>query len=214
MNFATRFWIAVTLPGLVAAVPALAADPTAVARTHSEEFARACAAGDIAGVMALYEDDAIAVWPGEGEEATGKPAIEKLVARLCSGKGNGPVLKSVEGRSLGKSHVLSYGHWEMVSATPGGARTLIRTTEVLKETAGKWRYVLDHASIGAPPPPPGVTPGGAAPGSAVPGSAAPGTAPGSALPSGAPPAGAVPGSAAPVGAPPSEAAPSGPPPVH
>ena len=29
--------------------------------------------------------------------------------------------------------------------------TRVRTTEVLHRTNGKWRYVIDHASIGLPP---------------------------------------------------------------
>ena len=29
----------------------------------------------------------------------------------------------------------------------------VRTTELLHRSKGKWRYVIDHASIGLPPPP-------------------------------------------------------------
>jgi hypothetical protein len=29
----------------------------------------------------------------------------------------------------------------------------VRTTELLHRSNGKWRYVIDHTSIGLPPPP-------------------------------------------------------------
>ncbi len=154
MSIAARPWIGVTLLSLIATTPAFA-DATAVARAHSEAFARACAAGDLVAVLALYQDDAIAVWPGQGDEATGKAALEKMAAKLCTGKDTSPpVLKSVEGRALGKGYVVTNGRWELATKAPDGTRAVavVRTTEVLKETAGKWRYVLDHASIGVPPP--------------------------------------------------------------
>jgi len=128
------------------------ADATAVAKAHSEAFAAACAAADLPAVLALYEDDAIAVWPGQGEEAKGKPAIEKMARRLCTGE-SPPVLKSVVGRELGSGYVVTDGRWELVTKNPDGTSTvaIVRTTEVLRETAGKWRYVVDHASVGVPP---------------------------------------------------------------
>ena len=154
MTIAIRSSIAGTLLVLAVSTSAFA-DANAVARAHSEAFARACASGKLDAVLALYEDDAIVVWPGQGEEAKGKAGIEKLAARLCSGKDPAPVLKSVEGRQLGKGYVATNGRWEQASKAPDGTTTVIviRTTEVLKETGGKWRYVVDHASIGLPPPP-------------------------------------------------------------
>lgn len=158
MTIATRFRFSIAATLFVLAVSARAfadANADAVARAHSEAFARACASGKLDAVLALYENDAIVVWPGQGEEATGKAAIEKLAAGLCNGKDPAPVLKSVEGRQLGKGYVATRGRWEQPSKAPDGttAVVVIRTTEVLKETGGKWRYVVDHASIGLPPPP-------------------------------------------------------------
>ena len=153
MGKTVRAWASITLLSVAAATPAFA-DANAVARAVSERFARACAAGDIQAVVAMYEDDAIAVWPGEGAEGAGKPAIEKLATGLCTGKASAPVLKSVEGRSLGKGYVVTHGRWELPSTAPDGTKTVavVRTTEVLKDTGGKWRYVVDHASVGVPPP--------------------------------------------------------------
>jgi ketosteroid isomerase-like protein len=148
----TRIAIACTLLALTARI-ASSADATSVARAHSEAFARACGSGNVAAVVALYDDDAIAIWPGQGEEAVGKAAIGKLAAGLCNGKDKPPVLKSIEGHALGKGYVVTNGRWELTTKAPDGtsAVALIRTTEVLKESGGHWRYVVDHASIGIPP---------------------------------------------------------------
>jgi hypothetical protein len=45
-------------------------------------------------------------------------------------------------------------HWEETSTSPAGKPTSveIRTSEVLAKTDGKWLYLIDHASIGLPPP--------------------------------------------------------------
>ena len=155
MITAIRSTVAALVLVMLASAPA-SADANAVARAHSEAFGRACASGKLDAVLALYEDDAIVVWPGQGEEVKGKPAIAKLAANLCNGKDPAPTLKAIEGRQLGKGYVVTHGTWEQPAKGPDGKPTtlVIRTTEVLKETGGKWRYVVDHASIGLPPPPP------------------------------------------------------------
>ncbi len=154
MRTAIRSTFAALLLVLITSTPARA-DADAIARAHSEAFGRACASGKVDAVLALYEDDAIVVWPGQGEEAKGKPAIAKLAANLCNGKDPAPTLKAIEGRQLGRGWVVTHGTWEQPSKGPDGKPTtlVIRTTEVLHETQGKWRYVVDHASIGLPPPP-------------------------------------------------------------
>jgi uncharacterized protein (TIGR02246 family) len=136
------------------ATPAFA-DATADAKTHSEAFAKACEAGDVPGVMALYTDDATVVWPGAGEEAKGKAKIEKLVTNLCNPKNNPKLVnKSIEGIALGDSHIVTVGHWDVSLTDANGKRTTshVRTTEVIVKSGAGWRYVVDHASIGLPPP--------------------------------------------------------------
>jgi len=59
------------------------ADATAEAKAHDEAFAKARGAGDVKAVVALYTDDAFVIWPGVGEEARRKAAIEKLATDLC-----------------------------------------------------------------------------------------------------------------------------------
>jgi ketosteroid isomerase-like protein len=55
------------------ATSALAADPTSTATAVDEAFKQNCEAGNVPGVLALYADDAIAVWLGQGEQAKGRP---------------------------------------------------------------------------------------------------------------------------------------------
>src|SRR3989454_3837164 len=102
--------------------PALA-DPTADARGVEDAFARACGSGDVKGVMALYADDAIAVWPGQGAEAKGKADIEKMAAALCKEpRGAQFALKSLEALPLGDAHIVTVAHWESTLAGPGARR--------------------------------------------------------------------------------------------
>src|SRR5213594_3232163 len=143
-------WIVLAVMMMLAG-PALA-DPTADARGVEEAFARACGAGDVKGVMALYADDAIAVWPGQGAEAKGKADIEKMAAALCRERGGAQfALKSLP---LGDAHIVTVAHWEGTMPGPGGRRitTEVRSTEVLVKKDGAWRYLVDHASVGTPRP--------------------------------------------------------------
>ena len=152
-------WSAVLLVTTLA-TPAFA-DATAVARQHDEAFGKACSAGDVKAVVGLYTDDALVIWPGVGEEAKGKAAIEKLATGLCDPKiGTKAVLTSVVGVQLGASHVAIVGHWDVTQNGPDGTPTTsqVRTSEVIVKTAGGWRYVVDHASIGVPPPEPAKKP--------------------------------------------------------
>lgn len=145
-------WIALVL--MAFAAPAFA-DPTADATALSESFAKACEAGDVQGVLALYADNATVIWPGAGEEAKGKTSIEKLATELCNPKSKPKfALKSIEGISLDNSHIATVGHWESSFTAPNGKRVSaqLRTTEVLVKSGSVWRYLVDHASIGQPPP--------------------------------------------------------------
>ncbi len=130
------------------------ADATAVAKAHDEAFGKACAAGDVKAVLALYTDDAHVIWPGAGEEAKGKAALEKLAAGLCDPKlGTKAVLTDVVGLQLDPTHVAIIGHWDFTQNGPDGkpVASQIRASEIIVKTPHGWRYVVDHASIGMPP---------------------------------------------------------------
>jgi uncharacterized protein (TIGR02246 family) len=130
------------------------ADAAADGRAVSEAFEKAVAAGDVKAVLALYRDDASVIWPGQGEEAKGTAAIEKLVHKvLPTMKGMRLVLKSQESIPLGEGYIANLGTWEQSFRGPSGKRESVevRTSEVLQKTDGKWLYLIDHASVGLPP---------------------------------------------------------------
>jgi ketosteroid isomerase-like protein len=138
---------------LAVATPAFA-DATAEAKKHDEAFAKACNAGDVKAVMTLYPDEAFVIWPDVGEEARGKAGIEKLVTNLCNPKlGTEGVLKDDVGAQLETTHIAILGHWELTQNGPDGkpATSRIRTSEIIVKSAGGWRYVVDHASVGTAP---------------------------------------------------------------
>lgn len=139
---------------MMSVAPALA-DATGAGRGVSDAFQKACSAGDIPAVMNLYEDDATVIWPGQGEVAKGKPAIEKLAVGLCKPSSGELKLISQEAKPLGKDYILNVGRWETTAPGPDGkpVKMEVRTTELLHRSGGKWRYSVDHASIGLPPPP-------------------------------------------------------------
>jgi ketosteroid isomerase-like protein len=62
--------------------------------------------------------------------------------------------KSSDAIALDASHILNVGRWEATVPDPDGRPTtaVVRTTELLVKENGVWRYLVDHASIGAPPP--------------------------------------------------------------
>jgi uncharacterized protein (TIGR02246 family) len=132
-----------------------AADPNDIGMAHSEAFGKACAAGDIHGVLALYEDDATVIWPNEGEVAHGKAEIEKLARTLCKTGQPGPKLKSQSSKQVAPDYIVNVGMWDATATGPDGKPVTaeVRTTEVIHLVNGKWLYTVDHASIGLPPPP-------------------------------------------------------------
>ena len=147
----------VFLVTLLITVPLLA-DATSDARAHSLAFQRAFAARDAKAMLALYADDARCVWPGEGEEAVGRAAIANAIDSMFkSASPNSTLtLKSQDAIAIDAHHVATVGHWDETVAMPdGNTQTVhIRTTEVLRKVGNKWLYVIDHASVGLPPPPP------------------------------------------------------------
>ncbi|HYA35579.1 MAG TPA: SgcJ/EcaC family oxidoreductase [Candidatus Binataceae bacterium] len=148
-----RSIIASALAALFCANPAFAGS-TDIGMAHSEAFEKACGSGNIPQVMALYEDDADVIWPGQGDVAKGKDAIAKLVSGYCKPGAGQLKLESQSSRELSPSYIVNVGRWKSVAAGADGKPTEleVRTTEVLhRGKDGRWRYIVDHASIGAPP---------------------------------------------------------------
>lgn len=72
----------------------------------------------------------------------------------------GPTADRRHYRALSEKHQTARGD-EHVRGIRGAAQApdrkpvtmRIRTTELLHKSSGQWRYAIDHASIGLPPPP-------------------------------------------------------------
>jgi uncharacterized protein (TIGR02246 family) len=128
------------------------ADANADAKAHSDAFARAMKARDVAAVVALYADDAYVIWPGAGQEAHGKAAIEKLVADFMKDPQSAPTLKSQNVVDLGNGSIAVIGQWEqVVTGADGKSQTItVRTSEIIRKVGNKTLYVVDHASVGVP----------------------------------------------------------------
>ena len=148
--------VAVCLATILICAGSALADPDAVVKAHSDAFGKAFNSCDVPAALNLYEDNATLIWPSEGEVASGKGAIAKVIKAECSGSSK-PSIKQVSSnaRAIGKNYIINVGMWDTTTAGPDGKPTTarVRTTEVLHRSNGKWRYVIDHASIGLPPPP-------------------------------------------------------------
>lgn len=149
----SRLALAVTLCLLpISTFAASVADATA----HSKEFERAMNARDGKAVLALYMSDARVVWPGEGEEAHGTAEIEKLVTKTLTElpKDAKFAMKSQTAIVLPGGDLATIGQWEESFTGNDGKPQAItfRTTEIIRKVHGKTLYVVDHASVGLPPP--------------------------------------------------------------
>ena len=148
--------LSVLLLTLIVATPALAG-PSDEALAHSKAFERAANARDAKAIVALYAPDAYVIWPGQGEEAHGTAAIEKLadnfVAQLP--KDAKLTLQAQTAIPLGNGTIAVVGQWRQTFTDPDGkVQTVdLRTTEIIKAEKGRSLYLVDHASIGLPPPP-------------------------------------------------------------
>ena len=126
-----------------------AADPTAIASAHSAKFDKAFAACDLPALMDLYEDGATAIYAEQ--MAHGKVEIEKMAKSYCT---NGHQQMAPYKQTGGHAQMLA-PHWIMMVRTLDGVDEKgkpfrINATELMHQTGGQWRYVVDHASWGAP----------------------------------------------------------------
>ena len=152
-------WIALSFVALALGlmfVASAAADPVVDAQSVNDAFYKATEACDIPAVLDLYEDNAVVIWPGQGEFAVGKAAFRKLLKTYCSSnvKQSFKVVSS-DARQVGRDYIIHYGQLDVTARGPDGKTSTIRvrTDELLHKSGGKWRYMVDHASVGLPPPP-------------------------------------------------------------
>jgi uncharacterized protein (TIGR02246 family) len=132
------------------------ADPAATAQRVNDAFVKATEACDVPAILDLYEDNAVVIWPGQDEYAIGKPAFRKVLEHYCGGgvKQSFKVVSS-GARQAGPNYIIHFGQLDVTARSADGkSSTLrVRTDELLHKSGGKWRYVVDHASVGLPPPP-------------------------------------------------------------
>jgi uncharacterized protein (TIGR02246 family) len=148
-----RYWVAL----LLLLATSVNADLAADAKAHSEAFAKAINARDVEAMAAMYANDARVIWPGMGEEARGKAAIEKMIAADMATMPKDAVItfKSQDAIPLGNGYISTVGQWEETFVGDDGKPQSyqIRTSEIIRKHKGKMLYVVDHASIGLPPAP-------------------------------------------------------------
>jgi len=154
----SRGAIAIAALVLFPMLPSVAhADANSDAKAVTDAFSKAFAACDVPAVVAMYEKDATIIWPGRDEFGTGKAAIERIVKENCTTPSQHSLAEvSSNARPIGKDYIIHTGELDDTTAGPDGkpVKLRIRVSELLHKSGGTWRYVVDHASAGLPPPPP------------------------------------------------------------
>ena len=136
-------------PLLMLGTPALATDPTTIATNFSARFDKAFLACDVPAVIELYEDGATAIY--QEVLSQGKSEIEKMVKTYCGdGHQKTPPYKqtNAHARVLGSDWIMMVR--ELNGVDEKGKPFRINATELMHRSGGKWRYVVDHASMGMP----------------------------------------------------------------
>ena len=104
-------------------------------------------AGDVNGVVALYEPDAVLVSPG-GQPITGTQALRQAYTQLFAGN------PKFEGETQGAIHngdlALTSTQFTTSSVGPGGKLLTMKsaTTEVARrQPDGTWLWVIDQPNV-------------------------------------------------------------------
>ncbi len=133
--------------------PVFAADSGAKALDNA--FVKGVTAGDIEAVVALYAAEATLYPPGE-MVAKGRDAIRAVWGGfLSANKVTECKLFETGYRTSGDTSI-GWGRFSMTfQPKAGGAPATLegRFSDVAVKKAGKWLYILDHASAPLPPPP-------------------------------------------------------------
>ena len=135
-------------------VSVIAADPGAEA--VDQAWLRAAKANDLEGLVACYAPDAV-FYPPDMLVAKGKDAIREDYKNLLAAM-------TIRDATITDAHyeihgdtAIAWGQFTLVLVPKAGGDPVQmqgRATEVCKKIGGKWLYVIDHASVPMPPPPP------------------------------------------------------------
>lgn len=145
----TGFAIAMVI--MLAAAPAWAG-PLETARDHEQAFNNAILACKSEDAVALYEDDAVVIYPGADDIGRGKEAIAKVLknftAPFCPNERDKSALKdaSFAASELGPDYIMVIRVTE--ATDKDGNHAVMRATKVIHHIGGQWRYLVDHTSVG------------------------------------------------------------------
>ena len=134
------------------------ADAIAIAKAHDEKVNKAIEQCKPQEMIDLYDNNAIAIYPGEGEIGRGKGQIATIVKNFFTEFCPDPDKKvgykdvSFNAIQLSPNYIMIIRILDVTDKDGNQAR--LRATELIHKSGGRWRYVVDHASIGLPPPPP------------------------------------------------------------
>ena len=133
--------------------PLIAADTGTQALDNA--FVKGIKAGDIEAVVALYAADATLYPPGE-MVAKGRDAIRAVWGGFLSANTVTECKLFETGYKTSGDTAFGWGRFSMTfQPKAGGAPATLegRFSDVAVKKAGKWLYILDHASAPLPPPP-------------------------------------------------------------
>jgi len=142
---------AVVVMMMLIAAPALAG-PLETARAHEQSFDNAILACDPAAADELYENGAMAIYPGADDIGPGKAAITKLLQNFtvafCPNDEKKSALKDVKfaASPLRPDYILIIRIIDATDKT--GNHAVMRATKVIHRVGGTWRYLVDHTSVG------------------------------------------------------------------
>jgi hypothetical protein len=138
---------------LLMALPAIAG-PLESARTQEKTLDSAILTCNPEAASGLYEESAVAIYPGEGDIGVGPSSIGKLLKdfseAFCPDDQKKASLKDVRlaATPMGSDYVMIM---RVIDATDKqGNHALFRSTKVIHLSNGKWRYLSDHTSAGLP----------------------------------------------------------------
>jgi hypothetical protein len=136
---------------LAIAAPALAG-PLETARAQERAFDRAILGCRPTDALELYQDDAMAIYPGATDIGLGKnqigPLLKNFAGAFCPDNHKKDALKdlSFAASPLGADYIMIV---RIVGATDkNGDQATVRSTKVIHRDRGQWLYLIDHTSVG------------------------------------------------------------------
>jgi len=146
MQYLSRRTIAFTLLLVVCALPCRAVEmsPQAI----DTAWVKAMKAGDLKAVMKCYAPGAVAWLPG-APAARGEKAIRSVYAGLLAANTVQDVVLSETVYKTMRNVAVGWGKFSLTLVPKAGGNPVVMTgrfTAVAERRAGKWVYIVDHAS--------------------------------------------------------------------